>query len=329
MTVLGIDSGLATFGWALLDEDTLEPLNLGVIVTKPNGDLPVTLDRSLRLLTQTDVVIEAVRGCRTVVIEQMSFPPGGANAISAISLSYGAAVGVIAALNPRPRMLTISPQKWQRLVLETDAKKVDYETVYAAGCAFVQERAPKVYASLLTIPAQHRNHAIDAMLLALVGAMRPDACFEVIARDTFTGKRSKALHVVKPNGYPDYQAERNRRMTLVLGDYPDFEMKPGVPATRDQCKDGPRPCPYVTCRHHLWLLLQEDRAGNPLRKAGTTLLPQSGDSCSLDVAERLGALSESKTAEVLGIDKSRVRSILRAGLTKLRDAGLNADELER
>lgn len=101
---------------------------------------------------------------------------------------------------------------------------------------------------------------------------------------------------------------------------PDWEMQPGTPATRGDCKDGQRPCPYVECRHHLWTDLEQDQSGNWQRgrQGSSTLRPSTMESCSLDIAEH-GAMPED-IGLVLGMDDTRVRQILEAATEKLRRA---------
>jgi hypothetical protein len=114
------------------------------------------------------------------------------------------------------------------------------------------------------------------------------------------GKRSARLRVVQPVQLP-----------------PDWEMQPGVPRTRADCVNGPRPCPYVSCSHHLWLRLQSEQPGNPKagKQGATTLRPSSPHSCALDVAEK-GATIE-QIAGILGMHHSRVRQIAEGALAKL------------
>ena len=74
-------------------------------------------------------------------------------------------------------------------------------------------------------------------------------------------------------------------------------LDPGRPTTRADCENGPRPCPWTRCRHHLG----ED-------------LPES---CALDVAERQGATLE-EIAAILGVSRESVRLIEVKALGKLR-----------
>lgn len=106
----------------------------------------------------------------------------------------------------------------------------------------------------------------------------------------------------------------------------DFEFLPGVPATRAECVDAPRPCPFVSCRHHLWLIEQRDRPGNPARGAqGAATLRPIGESCSLDVAVKPRSLQE--VAVTLGVVPTRVHQITLLALAKLRALGLDVDDM--
>ena len=71
-----------------------------------------------------------------------------------------------------------------------------------------------------------------------------------------------------------------------------IELRDGVPATRGDCKDGPRPCPYVRCRYHLWLSTTDEHWNSPTGKPQrpTTLEPRWLETplpptCALDVAD--------------------------------------------
>jgi hypothetical protein len=58
------------------------------------------------------------------------------------------------------------------------------------------------------------------------------------------------------------------------------------PRTRAECVDGARPCPFVGCRHHLFLDVDDHGA---IRLNFPDIAPDElGESCSLDIAERVG-----------------------------------------
>ncbi len=85
---------------------------------------------------------------------------------------------------------------------------------------------------------------------------------------------------------------------------------------RGDCVDGPRPCPYATCRHHLFGDLLPG-SGN-LRQTFPGIEPwEMQETCSLDVAERDGATLE-EVGKVLNLTRERVRQIEEIGLQRLR-----------
>jgi hypothetical protein len=67
-----------------------------------------------------------------------------------------------------------------------------------------------------------------------------------------------------------------------------------LPLTRGDCMDGPRPCPFVECRHHLDV---EKTAGHG-----------ESPSCSLDEAEKGGQTLE-EIGEIFGVTRERVRQV--------------------
>jgi hypothetical protein len=56
------------------------------------------------------------------------------------------------------------------------------------------------------------------------------------------------------------------------------------PRTRGDCLDAPRPCPWVGCRHHLYLDVA--RTGRLVLRWPGRDVDELPESCSLDVADR-------------------------------------------
>jgi len=89
---------------------------------------------------------------------------------------------------------------------------------------------------------------------------------------------------------------------------------------REDCVDGPRPCPLVGCPYNNYLDV------NP--KTGTITLNHGNlapedvpphTSCSLDVADR-GPHTLEEVAEYLGLTRERIRQIEVAAIKKIRDS---------
>lgn len=80
------------------------------------------------------------------------------------------------------------------------------------------------------------------------------------------------------------------------------------PLVRGDCVDGPRPCPWYGCRHHLGLDLRLGIDGRPssiVYRAIESLV----DSCSLDVADIGEPRTLDDIAGRLGISRERVRQL--------------------
>lgn len=88
------------------------------------------------------------------------------------------------------------------------------------------------------------------------------------------------------------------------------------PRTRGECADGPRPCPWVGCRHHLYMDVSEVTGSITVNRPGVEL-EDLAETCSLDVADR----TELKLAEVgvlMDVTRERVRQIEARALVKLQ-----------
>lgn len=88
------------------------------------------------------------------------------------------------------------------------------------------------------------------------------------------------------------------------------------PQVRGDCEQGIRPCPYLSCRHNLYL--EVTRHGSILLNF-PDLEPwemPAHRSCSLDMAEAPKQLRE--IGDALNISRERIRQIEHSGLAKIR-----------
>lgn len=87
-----------------------------------------------------------------------------------------------------------------------------------------------------------------------------------------------------------------------------WERLPVRPVHRSQCADVPRPCPFVSCRHHLYLDVNPETGAITLNFPG--LDPgEMEESCSLDVADRI---EEGSMLEVVPLARLLNRTTQRA-----------------
>lgn len=78
------------------------------------------------------------------------------------------------------------------------------------------------------------------------------------------------------------------------------------PTNRTECRDGPRPCPWVGCRHHLYLDVSS-RGG--IRMAFPDREPHElTESCSIDIADR-GSATLEEVGAATNVTRERVRQI--------------------
>lgn len=104
-----------------------------------------------------------------------------------------------------------------------------------------------------------------------------------------------------------------RHLALVYEQTPD---DPNRPRTRADCENVPRPCPYVSCRHHLYLDVNP-RTGS-IKIGRPDLEPDELErSCALDIADE-GPATLDEIAAALNISHERVRQIEEESTRKLR-----------
>lgn len=91
------------------------------------------------------------------------------------------------------------------------------------------------------------------------------------------------------------------------------------PETRGECMDEPRPCPWISCRHHLYAEVTSQ--GSLRITFPDKELHELDETCALDVADRDGATLQ-EVGEITGLTRERIRQIEVKSLRKLKDVGL-------
>jgi hypothetical protein len=106
--------------------------------------------------------------------------------------------------------------------------------------------------------------------------------------------------------------------------YPPVDIR--RPTTRDECRNEARPCPWVACKHHLYLEVSPETGS--IKINFPDLEPwELQQTCSLDVAER-GGITLEEVGEFTNLTRERVRQIEVRGLLKLQiNRGLDGDPL--
>jgi len=92
------------------------------------------------------------------------------------------------------------------------------------------------------------------------------------------------------------------------------------PDTRAGCQGGIRPCPFVSCKFHLYLDVNP-RNGH-VKYNFPHLEPwELEETCSLDIAEREQGITLEEVGKVMNLTRERVRQVEVSGLAKIRTEG--------
>lgn len=88
------------------------------------------------------------------------------------------------------------------------------------------------------------------------------------------------------------------------------------PKTRADCEDGCRPCPFVSCKHHLYLDVNE-KTGSIKLNFPDLEVEDMPETCVLDIADK-GGLTLEETGELTNLTRERVRQYEIAIIAKLK-----------
>ena len=107
------------------------------------------------------------------------------------------------------------------------------------------------------------------------------------------------------------KAELNRGREL----YPETDY--WKPRNRSECKDMERPCPFVSCKYHLYIDVHPVRGSIKLNFPDIEIWEMT-ETCALDVADR-GGITLEEVGEIMNLTRERVRQVETAGLARLQE----------
>ena len=105
------------------------------------------------------------------------------------------------------------------------------------------------------------------------------------------------------------KAELNRGRML----YPEEDY--WRPKTRTECVDMERPCPFVSCKYHLYIDVHPVRGSIKVNFPDLEVWEMT-ETCALDVADR-GGITLEEVGEIMNLTRERVRQVETTGLSKL------------
>ncbi len=106
------------------------------------------------------------------------------------------------------------------------------------------------------------------------------------------------------------KTELNRGREL----YPEEEY--WRPQSRRECLNMERPCPFVSCKYHLYIDVHPVRGSIKVNFPDVEVWEMT-DTCALDVADR-GGITLEEVGEIMNLTRERVRQVETAGLGKLQ-----------
>ncbi len=134
---------------------------------------------------------------------------------------------------------------------------------------------------------------------------------EQVTREQRRSRRKRAVRA------RTISVKRMTKRELELGRllYPDMEEEPR-PITREACAGGERPCPYVSCKHHLFLDVSARTGAIKLNFPDLEVWDMN-ETCALDVADRGGTTLE-EVGAIMNLTRERIRQVEVKGLAKLQ-----------
>ena len=97
------------------------------------------------------------------------------------------------------------------------------------------------------------------------------------------------------------------------------------PKTRAECAQEQRPCPWVSCKHHLYLDVNPDTGS--IKINFPDLEPwEMAETCALDVADR-GGITLEEVGEIMNLTRERIRQVEVRGLLQLKMAAPSPEDM--
>lgn len=143
---------------------------------------------------------------------------------------------------------------------------------------------------------------------ALARAPRPTAD-SAITREQRRSRRKREVRA------RTISVKRMTKRELEIGRmlYPETDYE--KPRMRAECAEGARPCPYVSCKHHLFLDVSARTGAIKLNFPDLEVWDMN-ETCALDIADRGGTTLEDVGA-IMNLTRERIRQVEVKALAKL------------
>ncbi len=91
------------------------------------------------------------------------------------------------------------------------------------------------------------------------------------------------------------------------------------PQNRNECVSMDRPCPFISCKYHLYVDVHPVRGSIKMNFPDLEVWEMT-ETCALDIADR-GGITLEEVGEIMNLTRERVRQVETQGLGKLEEAG--------
>ncbi|MBI3201515.1 MAG: hypothetical protein HYZ29_08235 [Myxococcales bacterium] len=140
-------------------------------------------------------------------------------------------------------------------------------------------------------------------------ALEPESDGESITREQRRSRRKRDVRARTIS--VKRMTKREPEIGRLLYPESDYEK----PRTRAECAEGPRPCAFVSCKHHLYIDVSP-RTGAIKLNFPDLEVWELNESCALDVADRGGTTLEDVGA-IMNLTRERIRQVEVKALAKL------------
>jgi Sigma-70, region 4 len=171
---------------------------------------------------------------------------------------------------------------------------------------------PNAAQSMTLVGDQTAETQTDQDGLVVEGALAVDAAATPtpVTREQRRSRRKRPVRArtISVKRLTKRELERGRLL------YPEVEeIEP--PRTRNECVGGERPCPFVSCKHHLYLDVSARTGAIKLNFPDLEVWEMT-ETCALDVADRGGTTLE-EVGAIMNLTRERIRQVEVKGLAKL------------
>ncbi len=166
------------------------------------------------------------------------------------------------------------------------------------------------------VPEEGQQRALPVLegepeALVTEGALAVKTADEAVTREQRRSRRKREVRA------RTISVKRMTKRELELGRmlYPDVE-DAEKPKMRVECASGERPCPFVSCKHHLYLDVSAKTGAIKLNFPDLEVW-EMNETCALDVADRGGTTLE-EVGAIMNLTRERIRQVEVKGLAKLQ-----------